>query len=139
MPVLHFHLVEDQYSQAQCETLMTDSSKLYAEVLDCPIERVRVFINLYRPTMVAVAGITVAKGGTAAPYFEFLALAGRPLEQRQRLLTGFTDLLERILGVEKSLIRGGCWTIPAEDWCIGGAVANDLRAQEISARLDAPD
>lgn len=54
MPVLNFHLVEGQYSQAQHERLLLDSSRFFAEVLKCPIDRVRVFISLHRPELFAV-------------------------------------------------------------------------------------
>ena len=139
MPILRYHLIENQYTDEQCEELLIESSHLYASVLNSPIERVRVFINRYSPQMVAVGGISVGKGAVPAPYFEFLVLAGRPLEQRQRLLAGFTDLIEGILGVDRRVIRGACREIPAEDWGIGGVPASNLREREIRAREELSD
>lgn len=136
MPILDVHLAEGTYSDAQCERLLIECSRLYAEVLKSPMERIRVFIHLHRPQMVAVAGVLLSQGGTQAPYFHFLVLEGRPLEERHRLLTGFTDLVVDILGAERSLVRGGCWPIPPENWCIGGTPASVLRAAELSARVD---
>lgn len=136
MPILEFHLVEGRYSTAQCEQLLVESSRLYAEVLRSPLERIRVFIHSYPPTMAAVGGKPLSQGGEAAPFFHFLVLQGRPVDERQRLLTGFTDLLEKILGSDRSLIRGGCWPIPAEDWAIGGIPASVLRAAEVRARAE---
>lgn len=137
MPVLEFHLAEGSCSDAQCERLLVESSRLYAEVLNSPIERVRVFIQLYRPALMATAGVPLSRGGAAAPLFYFLAMQGRPLEERQRLLAGFTDLLVEITGAERARVRGGCWLIPPEDWGIGGLPATQLRAAEIRARADA--
>ena len=137
MPILEYHLVEGQHSDAQCQQLLEASSVLYAEVLRSPIERVRVFVHLHRAQMVAVGGRLVSQGAASAPYFHFLVLQGRPGEERQRLLTGFTDLVERILGVQRNLIRGGCWPIAPEDWAIGGTPASEMRKAEIAARAAA--
>lgn len=136
MPILEVHLAEGSYSDAQCERLLVESSQLYAEVLKSPIDRVRVFIHLHKPAMVAVAGVPLNQGGAQAPYFHFLVLEGRPIEERHRLLTGFTDLLVNILGAERRLVRGGCWPIPPENWCIGGTPASVLRAAEVQARAE---
>lgn len=135
MPILEYHLAEGQYPEDKCEQLLIESSKLYAEVLKSPLDRVRVFIHYHRPSAVAVAGIPMSRGGKAAPFFHFLVLKGRPVEERHLLLTGFTTLLVDLLGAEKALIRGGCWPIPPEDWCIGGTPASVMRAAEVAARL----
>lgn len=134
MPILEYHLVDNQYSEAQCEKLLVESTRLYAEVLRSPPDRIRVFIHLHKPSMVAVAGVPVSRGGEASPYFRFLVLQGRPLEERQRLLSGFTELLVDILGARKGSVRGGCWPIPPEDWAIGGVPASVARAAEVAAR-----
>lgn len=137
MPILEYHLAEGAYSDDQCERLLLESTKLYAEVLKSPLDRIRVFIHLHRPSMIATAGVPVSKGGAPAPYFHFLVLQGRPLDERHRLLTGFTDLLVECLGAERSWIRGGCWPIPPEDWCIGGVPASVVRAEEVRKRAEA--
>ncbi len=137
MPILEYHLTDGQYTDAQCEKLLVESSKLYAQILRSPMDRVRVVIHQHRPSMVAVAGVPMDKGGKSAPFFFFLALLGRPVEERHALLIGFTDLVVDILGAERSAVRGGCWTIPPEDWCIGGTPASVLRAAEVKARADA--
>lgn len=137
MPIVEFHLAEDQYTDAQCEKLLVESSKLYADVFKSPIDRVRVVIHLHKPCMVAVAGVPMNRGGKSAPYFHFLVLQGRPLDERHRLLGGFTDLIVDILGAERSLVRGGCWAIAPEDWAIGGTPASLMRAAEVRARAAA--
>ncbi|MCW0182723.1 MAG: tautomerase family protein [Zavarzinia sp.] len=131
MPIIHFHLAEGTASADQERRLLIAASRLYAEVLQCPMDRVRAFVVPYARTRCAVAGVMLDDGGADAPYFEFLVLEGRPLETRQRLLTGFTDLVADILGVEKGLIRGHCKRVQPEEWCIGGRMAQDLRKADI--------
>ncbi len=138
MPVLEYHLAEGQYTDRQISELLTISSQRYADALESPIERVRVFAQLYKPQHVAVGGKLLSEGGVSAPYFHFLVLEGRPLDQCQELLKGFTDLLVEILKADRSLIRGGCWPIPAQLWAIGGTPASFTRAGEIAARAAAP-
>lgn len=136
MPILEYHLVEGAYSHGQCERLLVESSRLYADVLKAPMDRIRVVIHQHKAQMVAVAGVLLSQGGTQAPYFHFLVLEGRPLDERHCLLSGFTDLVVKILGAERSWVRGGCWPIAPENWAIGGAPASVLRAAEVKARAD---
>lgn len=134
MPILHFHLAEGLYSDTQQERLLIESSQLFARELACPIDRVRAFIHLYAPQRVAVGGELVSRRDGDAPYFQFVSLEGRPLEQRQRLLRGFTDLLVEILGVPRERVRGGCWPVASENWAIAGVPASVVRATEIASR-----
>lgn len=137
MPVVNFHIVEGMSTPEQEERLLLGASRLYAEVLKAPMERVRVFITPHRPNHFAVAGEVVAKGGLHAPYFDFIVLEGRPLEERHRLLSGFTDLLVETLGVRRDLVRGSCRRVETFDWGIGGEPANVLRKDEVTARARA--
>ena len=134
MPILTIHLGEGHYSDAQCEKLLRETSRLYAEVLKSPIERVRVFIQLHQPSHIAIGGVPSSQNNTKAPYFHFLVLKGRSLEERHELLRGFTDIIVEVLQVDRSLVRGGCWPIPPEDWAIGGQPASIKRADEVEAR-----
>lgn len=137
MPILHFHLAEGRHSDAQIGALLLQASQAYAQVLDSPIERVRVFAQMYRPQHVAVAGALVSEGQAPAPFFEFLVLEGRPLEPCQRLLTVFTDLIVETLGVERSAVRGICKPVPPALWGIAGTPASVVRSSEIQARAAA--
>ncbi len=134
MPILNFHLVSSQYSNDQIERLLLRSSQFFAEVLSSPIDRVRVFITDHSPQHACVGGKIVSQSGSAAPYFTFIVLRGRSLEDRHRLLAGFTDLIVEILGCPRELIRGGVTPIEPEDWSIGGKPASNLRQAEIDAR-----
>lgn len=134
MPIIHFHLAEGRYPEAAQRRLLIESSQLYAAVLRCPMDRVRAYLQFYPQRLVAVAGELLSEGAADAPYFHFLVLEGRSLAERHALLTGFTDLLVDCLGVERSLIRGGCWPIPPEDWAIAGVPASVARAAEVAAR-----
>ena len=134
MPVVNFHLVGLQTTPEQDERLLTEASKLYSEVLRSPIERVRAFITFHPAAQFAVAGDLVSHNGLHAPYFDFIVLEGRPVEDRHRLMAGFTDLLVDILDVRRDLVRGSCRRIEPQDWSIGGVPANVLRAEEIAVR-----
>ena len=137
MPVVNFHLVEGLTTPEQDERLLLGACRLYADVLRAPMERVRAFITLHRASQFAVAGELVAHNGLHAPYFDFIVLDGRPLDERQRLLAGFTDLLVDTLGVRRDLVRGSCRRIEPQDWAIGGEPASALRKDEVDARARA--
>ena len=134
MPVVNFHLVEGLTTPEQDERLLLGACRLYADVLRAPMERVRAFITLHRASQFAVAGELVAHNGLHAPYFDFIVLDGRPLDERQRLLAGFTDLLVDTLGVRRDLVRGSCRRIEPQDWAIGGGPASALRKDEVDPR-----
>ncbi len=137
MPVVNFHLVEGLSTPEQDERLLLGACRLYADVLRAPMERVRAFITPHRASQFAVAGDLVAHNGLHAPYFDFIVLDGRPLEERHRLLAGFTDLLVDTLGVRRELVRGSCRRIEPQDWAIGGEPASALRKDEVEARARA--
>jgi 4-oxalocrotonate tautomerase family enzyme len=134
MPILEYHLSKESYSDEQIKELLEKSTELYAKTLNSPLERVRVFANFYEKKHIAVAGKLISEGGMQAPYFHFLVLEGRPLEECHKLLEGFTELVIDILKVERSYVRGGCWPIPPQYWAIGGVPASIIRNQEIEAR-----
>lgn len=137
MPIVNFHLVAGSSTPEQDERLLKRASALYAEVLASPIDRVRAFITPHDPEQFAVAGELVSASGQHAPFFDFIVLAGRPAEQRQRLLAAFTDLLVEVLGVRRELVRGCCRQVDPEDWGIAGQPASALRRSEIEARVAA--
>lgn len=134
MPIVTFHLAEDAASDAQCAELMAQASQAYAEILESPIERVRVFINFYPAKGLAVGGKALPNDSKGAPFFEYLVLQGRPLSQRQTLMTSFTSLLADTLGIDKGLVRGRCIQLDPQDWGIGGTLASELRKKEIDSR-----
>ena len=134
MPILNFHLVQGLHAPASIETLLLRSSVLFAEVLCCPIDRVRVFVTEHAAQHACIGGQLVSQVAQAAPFFTFVVLHGRSLEDRQRLLAGFSDLIVEILGSPRALVRGAVLPIAPEDWCIGGLPASQLRQAEIAAR-----
>ncbi len=134
MPILKLKLTRDSYSQEQLDKLLLEASSLYARVLESPVERVRVFVDLLEPGAVAVGGKLVSQDSPRAPFFEAFLLAGRPPEQKRRLMAELTDLLAEVLQVERTHIRGVCWHVDPDDWCIAGTPASVQRAKEIQAR-----
>ncbi|MBV2132559.1 tautomerase family protein [Pseudomonas sp. MAP12] len=139
MPVVNFHLLAGHSSAEQDQRLLEEASRLYSEVLKAPMERVRAFITTYPTNQFAVAGELSSSNGLHAPFFEFIVLDGRSLEDRQRLSQGFTELLVEVLGVRRELVRGRCQRVAPEDWSIGGAPASVLRADEVQARKAAEE
>jgi 4-oxalocrotonate tautomerase len=137
MPILKYHLTAGQYSDEQVGELLTEASLRYAEILRCPIDRVRVCASMHQPQHMAVAGQLVSVGAAPAPYFHFLVLAGRPQEECRALLACFTDLAVDILHADRALVRGGCWPIAPEYWAIGGTQASVMRATEVAGRVAA--
>jgi len=131
VPIVEVHLVEGDHTAAEHARLLALLSRRYAEVLASPLERVRASITLHRPEHWAVGGET---GGPPAPYFTAIVLEGRPVEQRRRLLSGFTDILVDVLGVTRSRVRGRIVQVHPDDWAIGGVPASAARQDEIAAR-----
>lgn len=134
MPVVNFHLVEGYCSHDQEVRLLKEASRLYSEVLLSPLERVRAMITVHSADRFAVAGECVSLNGIHAPYFEFIVFEGRPLDERQKLMTEFTSLLVDTLAVDRNVVRGRCIRVEPQDWSIGGIGADVLREQEICAR-----
>lgn len=134
MPIVNFHLLAGHSTAEQDARLLKEASRLYAEVLQAPMERVRAFITPHAAGQFAVAGEPCSVNGLHAPFFEFIVLDGRSLEDRQRLHRDFTELLVDVLGVRRELVRGMCRRVPPEDWAIGGVPASVLRAEEVAAR-----
>ena len=133
MPILNIHLVAGQHAPEAVERLLIQSGTLFAEVLKCPVDRIRTFVTEHAPRQMCVGG-TLATEAEPAPFFSFYVLEGRSLEDRQRLLVGFVDLIADILGVDRRRIRGCVERIAPEDWTIGGTPASVLRQAEIEAR-----
>lgn len=134
MPVVNFHLVDGYCSAEQKIRLLKGASQLYSQVLRAPMERVRAMITLHGADEFAVVGEVTSVNGLHAPFFECIVLEGRPLDERQALLSGFTELLVEVLAVERDLVRGRCIRVEPQDWSIGGQGADILREKEIRER-----
>lgn len=137
MPILHIDLVAGNQNQAQIDTLMLRCSEYYADVLKCPIDRVRVFVNEVPTTRACIGGVLAHEGAPAAPFFTALALEGRSLEDRHTLLEGFTEILVEVLHCDRSRVRGMIDIVHPENWAIAGVPASVVRKSEIQARADA--
>lgn len=137
MPVANFHLIDTPANRAQVKPLLKGACALYADVLGAPLDRIRTFVTFHDPDTFLAGGDLCSENGENAPYFDFIVLEGRPLDQRHRLLIGFTDLLVDLLGVDRSTIRGHCRPVHPENWAIGGVPASEKRKSEIDARAGA--
>lgn len=130
MPIVEVHLVEGAHTPAQHAALLGALSARYAEVLDSPLQRIRAHLTLHRPEHWATGG----EPGVSAPYFTAIVLAGRPVEQRHRLLASFTDVVVDVLGVDRAVVRGRIIQVDPEDWGIAGQPASAARRAEIAER-----
>lgn len=137
MPILEVHLVDGLHSAEQHTALLMTMSARYAEVLESPIGRVRAYLTLHQPQHWATAGVPAAQQPGSAPYFTAIVLAGRPAEQRHRLLASFTDILVSVLGVDRGLVRGRIIQVDPDDWGIAGTPAAAARRDEIAERAAA--
>ena len=103
MPIVKFHLADKDISDGQIESVIEQATQIYAEVLDSPVDRIRVFVDLHAPNLIGVGGKLVSKGGKNAPFFEFIVMKGRSLEQRQAIAEQFTNILAVTLKVDKGI------------------------------------
>lgn len=60
-------------------------------------------------------------------------MGGRAIEQQQKTIKAFTDLLADVLGVDRNAIRGITEVNP-DTWGSAGEPASKARAAEIAAR-----
>lgn len=137
MPVAHVHV--SAISPEQERRLLVEGSERYAAIMSSPVELVRIFVQQFPATSVAVGGRPLADSGDQAAYFEALTMSGRPLETRHRLLTEFTDLIVEVMGIERSLVRGMVIEVDPEHWGIAGTPASVVRSGEIADRVAAQD
>jgi 4-oxalocrotonate tautomerase len=137
MPVMQIHITRDSHASSQIEELLVRCSQHFADVLECPVDRIRVYMIEHAPNRCCIGGKLASDSGMQAPYFSFVLMQGRSNEVKTRLMTGFTDLIEEILSVPRSVIRGGIVPVAPEDWCIAGQPASQVRQAEIQARAAA--
>jgi len=139
MPVMRIDLVEGRFSDEQIGDMLHRCALHYGAVLQSPMERIRVFVNEHRAATFFVDGQRASEGAADAPYFHYIVLQGRPQNEIEALMTGFTDIIESSLGVSRDRIRGACWPVPPEHWGIGGVMASEKRKAEIQARRQAAE
>lgn len=135
MPVAHFQVTHCTAEQER--RLLVEGSARYASVMSAPVERVRIFVRRFAPTSVAVGGRPLSDSGEQAAYFEAIAMEGRPLEIRHRLLAELTDLLVEVLDIERDLVRGMVTEVEPDHWGIAGTPASVVRSAEITERAAA--
>lgn len=136
MPVVTFDVVAKQYSDAQLQSLLTESSRFFASALGCPVERIRAFVRQHSAELCAVGGALVSETDSRAPMFSIIVLEGRSAEQRRQLLEGMTRIVVNTLQVSVAQVRGAVLPVHPDNWAIAGEVASAIRSAEINARLE---
>lgn len=132
MPVAHFQVTDCTPEQER--RLLVEGSERYAAVMEAPVERVRIFVQHFDATAVAVGGRPLADSDGAIAYFEAIAMEGRPPATRHRLLSELTDLFVDVLGIERDLVRGMVTEVAPDNWGIAGTPASVLRSAELAER-----
>lgn len=130
MPIVQVHLVAGEHAARQVTVLLTTLSARYSEVLDTPLDLVRAFATEHPREHWVTGGVA----GVEAPYFTALVLAGRPADQRRRLLGACTDAIVDLLGVERRLVRGHIVQVDPDDWGVGGVPSGSTRRTDVEAR-----
>src|SRR3546814_18721676 len=83
-----------------------------------PIGRARAFATMHAEARWATGGQPAIDGGTDAPYFTCLTLAGRPSDQHEHLLEGMTALIVKHLKVDLLVVRGRIIPVDPANWAI---------------------
>lgn len=130
MPIFEVHVLAGRHPAGRLADLLATLTERYATVLGSPVERVRGYVTEHPPEHWATAGET----GVEAPYVTAIVLAGRPAEQRHRLLAELTDGVVEVLGAEREQVRVRIIQVDPDDWGIAGVPASARRAAEIATR-----
>jgi phenylpyruvate tautomerase PptA (4-oxalocrotonate tautomerase family) len=134
MPITVINLQCDRYEDDAIERFVNAVCALKADVLESPIDRIRVIVNDCPAKYISIGGVLASKSGAAAPFYESFLLEGRPMSQQQAVLAGIAELLAEHLGEDKAHIRGVIHMVAPERWGIAGKPAAGVRADEIEAR-----
>src|SRR3546814_15306929 len=102
-----------------------------------PIGRARAFATMHAEARWATGGQPAIDGGTDAPYFTCLTLAGRPSDQHEHLLEGMTALIVKHLKVDRLVVRGRIIPVDPAHWAIGGRDRKSVvSGKSVSVRVD---
>jgi len=134
MPITVVNIQCDRYQDSDIENFVNAVCAFKAQVLESPIDRIRVIVNDCPAKYISVGGVLASKSDVGAPFYESFLLEGRPTSQQQAVLAGIADLLAEHLGENKNVIRGIIRMVPPEHWGIAGKPAAGVRSDEIEAR-----
>jgi 4-oxalocrotonate tautomerase family enzyme len=126
MPFAHVYLLEG-HPQEDVKRLVAELSSLFAEVIAAPRERLRVWVS-------EVPSYARGPVQEETPIVQLHLLAGRPKEQHHALIAGMTDVVERVVGARRELIRICITEVAPDSFGIGGVPASIARKAEIAAR-----
>ncbi|MEZ5375126.1 MAG: tautomerase family protein [Acidimicrobiales bacterium] len=140
MPVANINVLAG-HPRPVLKQLLREVSRVYAEVLESPIERVQVWITEIDPELYAIGGEpadeVLARGDRSQleiPLARLVMMENRPLSQVETAITRLTEVIARVLGADAGRVRVEAQPVAAERWGIGGIPAAILRRDEIAAR-----
>ncbi len=140
MPVANLHVLAG-HPRADLKTWVREASRVVAEVLGAPLDRLEIWVTEIDPDLWGICGEPASdvlqsqsRRSSEMPLIRMALLEGRSTEQHHRLIAELTACTARILDVEGSRIRVQIDQVHPDRWGIGGVPASILRAGEIAAR-----
>lgn len=133
MPFLRVDLAAGVGDQAKRD-LLRRTAVLFAEILECPVDRIRTQVHELPADSFAVGGVPIADSGEQAPFISLDLLRGRPQEQHTELIARMSALVAEIVGVPIDRTRLRINEVAAADWGVGGVPAASARSAEILDR-----
>lgn len=144
MPVANLHVLAG-HPRAALKTWVRDASRVVAEVLGAPLERLEIWVTEIDPDLWGIAGEpasdvlqTQPRRQCEMPLIRVALLEGRSCDQHHRLIAELTACTACILDIDMSRIRVQIDQVHPDRWGIGGVPASILRASEIAARRNLP-
>lgn len=146
MPLIAIDVVEGLGPERH-RALVREVSAVVAEVIESPVERLRVRVNAVPLDQWGVGGVPaaeVAGAGTfpdaeQAPMIAIDLLQGRPESEHVVLLARVSATVAEIVGCGVDRVRMRINEVPPALWGIGGVPAAAERADEVKRRRQAAD
>ncbi len=136
MPYLRIDLVGPLDAEVR-RRLLAESARLFADLIESDIARVRTIVHELPAGSFAVGGVPSEESGVQAPYITLDLFEGRPDSQHRALCEQVPRLVAEILGCPLDGIRLRINEVFPAGWSIGGVQASEKRRREIEARRDA--
>lgn len=116
--------------------LLVESARLFAEIIESDVARVRTQVHELPGDDFAVGGVPISESGEQSPFITLDLFRGRPDSQHRALCERIPSLVAEIVGcpIERTRLRIN--EVFAEGWAIGGVQASELRKAEIDARAE---
>lgn len=141
MPFVAIEVVEGLPPSAK-RALVTDVAELVAEIMESPVDRIRVRVSESPVDCWSTGGVPAADvagpeglpAAEQAPFISFDILEGRPLGQKHDLIRRVSAAVADIVGCPVGRVRMRLGELSPDLWGIGGVPAAQKRADEVERR-----